>query len=81
MTNMIFDIVKNNYKNWIILVLSVIVGLNYYVDNYLVPPDVKDFKDGVQNHLVWSIKGECYFVRPESEKTVFLIRVVDCDKK
>jgi hypothetical protein len=73
--------VKENYKNWLILVLGIFVGLNYYVDNYLVPPDVKDFKDGVQNHLIWSIKGECYFVRPETEKTVYLIRVVDCDKK
>jgi hypothetical protein len=73
--------VKENYKNWLILVLGIFVSLNYYVDNYLVPPDVKDFKDGVQNHLIWSIKGECYFVRPETEKTVYLIRVVDCDKK
>lgn len=81
MIDVIFKIVKENYKNWLILSLSIIVGLNYYVDNYLVPPDVKDFKDGVQNHLIWSIKGECYFVRPESEKTVYLIRVSDCDKK
>lgn len=81
MIEIVFKFVKQNYKNWLILALGIVVGLNYYVDNYLVPPDVKDFKDGVQNHLIWSIKGECYFVRPESEKTVFLIRVVDCDKK
>lgn len=81
MMNAIVNLVKKNYKDWLIIGLGVIVGLNYYVDNYLIPPDVKDFKDGVQNHLVWSIKGECYFVRPESEKTVYLIRVVDCDKK
>jgi hypothetical protein len=81
MINVIMNFVKENYKNWLILVLGIFVGLNYYVDNYLVPPDVKDFKDGVQNHLIWSIKGECYFVRPETEKTVYLIRVVDCDKK
>lgn len=81
MIKVIMNFVKENYKNWLILVLGIFVGLNYYVDNYLVPPDVKDFKDGVQNHLIWSIKGECYFVRPETEKTVYLIRVVDCDKK
>lgn len=81
MINAIVNLVKKNYKDWLIIGLGIVVGLNYYVDNYLVPPDVKDFKDGVQNHLVWSIKGECYFVRPESEKTVYLIRVSDCDKK
>ena len=81
MINVVMNYVKKNFKDWLILGLGIVVGLNYYVDNYLVPPDVKDFKDGVQNHLIWSIKGECYFVRPESEKTVFLIRVVDCDKK
>lgn len=81
MINSIVNLVKKNYKDWLIIGLGIVVGLNYYVDNYLVPPDVKDFKDGVQNHLVWSIKGECYFVRPESEKTVYLIRVSDCDKK
>ena len=42
---------------------------------------LKDYKDGIQNHLVWSIKGECYFVRPHTDQTVYLIRVTDCDKK
>jgi hypothetical protein len=42
---------------------------------------LKDFKDGIQNHLTWSIKGECFFVRPNDEVTVYLIRVPDCDKK
>lgn len=36
-------------------------------------------KGGIQNHLVWDIKGECYFVRPATN-TVYLIRVNDCDK-
>ena len=43
--------------------------------------ELKDYKDGIQNHLVWSIKGECFFVRPHAEQTVYLIRVADCDKK
>ena len=35
----------------------------------------------IKNHLVWSIKGECYFVRPNDDVTVYLVRVPDCDKK
>jgi hypothetical protein len=42
---------------------------------------LKDYKDGIQNHLTWSIKGECFFVRPHTDQTVYLIRVTDCDKK
>jgi hypothetical protein len=41
---------------------------------------LKDFKDGIQNHLVWSISGQCYFVRPNDEVTVYLIKVPDCDR-
>jgi hypothetical protein len=46
-----------------------------------VNPVLKDYKDGIQNHLTWSIKGECFFVRPNDEVTVYLVRVPDCDKK
>lgn len=42
---------------------------------------LKDYKDGIQNHLTWSIKGECFFVRPNDDVTVYLVRVTDCDKK
>ena len=49
--------------------------------NTHTPEALKEFKDGVQNHLVWSLKGECFFVRPYSDVTVYLIRVSDCDKK
>ena len=42
---------------------------------------LKEFKDGVQNHLVWSIKGECFFVRPNDNVTVYLVKVPDCDRK
>jgi hypothetical protein len=44
-------------------------------------PVLKDYKDGVQNHLTWDIKGQCYFVRPNDDVTVYLIRVQDCDRK
>jgi len=46
-----------------------------------VNPILKDYKDGIQNHLTWSIKGECFFVRPNDDVTVYLVRVPDCDKK
>jgi len=53
----------------------------FYVRPTPTPDTLKDFKDGIQNHLVWSIKGECFFVRPHAEQTVYLIRVADCDRK
>jgi hypothetical protein len=46
-----------------------------YFSNGVLP----EYKDGIQNHLVWDIKGQCFFVRPATN-TVYLIRVQDCDK-
>jgi hypothetical protein len=45
------------------------------------PTALKEYKDGIQNHLTWDIKGQCFFVRPNDDVTVYLIRVTDCDKK
>jgi hypothetical protein len=45
------------------------------------PPELKDFKNGIQNHLVWDIEGQCYFVRPFTENTVYLVTVPDCNRK
>jgi hypothetical protein len=42
---------------------------------------LKEFKDGIQNHLVFDIKGRCFFVRPKDDVTVYLISVPDCDRK
>jgi len=63
--------------------ISLMVGCIVLTDrlNTHTPEALKEFKDGVQNHLVWSLKGECFFVRPYSDVTVYLIRVSDCDKK
>ena len=47
----------------------------FFYENSPLP----EYKDGIQNHLVWNIKGECYFVRPATN-TVYLVRVTDCDK-
>jgi hypothetical protein len=35
----------------------------------------------IKNRLVWSVKGECYFVKPLNTTDNILVRVNDCDKK
>jgi hypothetical protein len=52
-----------------------------YINRTNNPPDLKDFKNGVQNHLVWDIEGLCYFVRPYTDNTVYLVTVPDCNRK
>ena len=63
------------------LILACFVSLYQLVDITRKPAELKDFKGGIQNHLLWSNKGECFFVRPYNNETVYLIRVEDCDKK
>ena len=76
---------KNNISNLIGYILAILLivytVVAFYVKPTPTPDTLKDFKDGIQNHLVWSIKGECFFVRPHAEQTVYLIRVADCDRK
>ncbi|NBP01800.1 MAG: hypothetical protein EBU90_17010 [Proteobacteria bacterium] len=43
------------------------------------PPSLKEVK-GIQNHLVWDVNGNCYFVRPHNEYTNYLVAVPDCNK-
>lgn len=78
-----FDKIKKYRDNFIILlVLGLFGGSIYYTSNSLKEPEVlKEYKDGVQNHLTWDIKGKCYFVRPNTDTTVYLIYVPDCDRK
>jgi len=45
------------------------------------PPVIEVTKGSVQNHLVWSVSGKCFFVRPYTNDTVYLIPVEDCDKR
>lgn len=59
----------------IILGSFIIAGIAFIMENPVLP----EYKGGIQNRLVWNIKGECYFVRPATN-TVYLIRVEDCDK-
>jgi hypothetical protein len=69
----------------IILEIALFIGVFFLITPFLPerqqPPALKSFGDGIQNHLTWSIKGECFFVRPHTDETVYLIRVADCDKK
>ena len=77
--------IYNGIGNWfvtnafIILLLSLIVIAN--VGYYLLPKTnfTGDFKDGIQNRLLWSVKGECYFSKPLNQTDVLLVRVSDCD--
>ena len=63
----------------------IIIALVYYFFFMAATPKenaaLKEYKDGIQNHLTWSLKGECYFVRPNDDVTVYLVRVPDCDRK
>jgi len=55
-------------------------NIYFIVQDYLHPAELKEFKGGIQNHLVWSNKGECFFVRPATGQAVYLIKVEDCNK-
>lgn len=59
----------------IIIGSFIFAGVAFFMEN----PPLKEYEGGIQNRLVWNIKGECYFVRPATN-TVYLIRVQDCDK-
>jgi len=78
----VFEWLKDNF--WYMISYLAFMACFFLVMAFLAkkePEELKEFKDGIQNHLVWSIKGECFFVRPHAEKTVYLIRVEDCDRK
>ena len=47
------------YVSLLVFVLTV-----YYTPYFINKPVVGDFDGSIQNRLVWSIKGECYFVKP-----------------
>jgi hypothetical protein len=79
MFKIIIEFLKKHYTIIIGLLLIGFVGYNQ-LQTLINPPDLQQFKGGIQNHLVWNIKGECYFVRPHTTSTTYLIRVEDCDK-
>jgi hypothetical protein len=77
-----------NHLNYIMMAV-VLIGLAFLLfltakrnfEELKNPAALKEFGGGIQNHLVWSINNECYYVRPHNEYTVYLIRVKDCDRK
>ena len=64
----------------ILVIVAMASAIFNLVDVVKKPPEVKELKGSIQNHLTWSVKGECFFVQPYSNGTVYLIRVEDCDK-
>jgi hypothetical protein len=71
----------DNFRMMMIcLLFSFLCQVYITFNQYLNPPELKEFKGGIQNHLVWSNKGECFFVRPATGQTVYLIKVEDCNK-
>ena len=79
-----FKKIGSYIKEYFFPTLFLLCALTFLYLNATHKPEVemlKDYKDGIQNHLTWSIKGECFFVRPHTDQTVYLIRVTDCDRK
>jgi hypothetical protein len=77
-TNLLDKIKSINIAGYFIGVIIgsfIVAGVAFFAEN----PPLPEFKDGIQNRLVWNVKGECFFVRPATN-TSYLIRVQDCDK-
>lgn len=72
---------ENRFNIAFVIVILALFGFLSFVKEEKKPQQLKEYKDGIQNHLIWNIKGECFFVRPNDEITVYLVRVLDCDKK
>lgn len=68
------------FKVTVLLCLLVFVLTIYYIPYFLNRPVEGDFDGSIQNKLVWSVKGDCYFVRPLNQTDALLVRVKDCDK-
>ena len=62
-----------------LIIVSAAVSL-FMVKQPMPNAELKEYKDGIQNHLVWSNTGKCFFVRPNDDVTVYLIQVPDCNK-
>lgn len=73
-------ILVEKYKTSFFLCLLVFVLTMYYMPYFMNKPFNGEFDGSIQNKLVWSVKGECYFVRPLNQTDTLLVRVNDCDK-
>lgn len=81
MLNKLFSFLKQHILMISYFVLVVFLGYGLMNEKPKTNNALKDYKDGIQNHLTWDIKGQCFFVRPNDDVTVYLIRVPDCDRK
>lgn len=63
------------FISFIVFVLTI-----HYAPYFLNRNFEGNFEGSIHNKLVWSVKGECYFVRPISQTDTILVRVKDCDK-
>lgn len=79
MFSKLIEFVKKHIAIIIGGLLLVFVGY-YEYNKFANPPELEQFKGSIQNHLVWSIAGDCYFVRPFNNSTVYLIQVPDCSR-
>jgi hypothetical protein len=58
-------------------IFLVTVILMPYVQNRIMS---ESSEGDIKNRLVWSVRGECYFVKPVNSTENILVRVNDCDK-
>lgn len=75
-----FTIWLEKQKNLFYVAVLVFVLTMYYMPYFMNKPVSGEFDGSIQNKLVWSVKNECYFVRPLNQTDVLLVRVTDCDK-
>lgn len=82
MFNSIVDWFKLHVMEILVSLVIALMAIAIFnlVDVVKKPPEVKELKGSIQNHLTWSVKGECFFVQPYSNGTVYLIPVPDCNK-
>ena len=80
MYNSLIEWLSKN-KNIFYVALLVFVLTMYYMPYFMNRPVDGNFDGSIQNRLVWSVKGECYFVRPLNQTDTLLVRVNDCDRK
>jgi len=73
-------------KKWLIrnssfiFIISIIILANVLWYAFPRPPYDGKIEGAIQNHLVWSVSNECYFVKPLNTTDVLLVRLPDCDK-
>lgn len=76
---------KENFIHIIMILFLIAMSTIIFItakkdyEEFKNPTALKEVK-GVQNHLVWDVNGNCYFVRPHNEYTNYLVAVSDCNK-